>query len=162
MIFLPQHDYPVGMIPDECGECATNSGCRAKCTPSGKSLCVQAVKPLYGWSFLFACGVNGGASRMYLDRFYPSRRARRSICHPLSTKTGGPLHREQSAGPPVLIRAPHQQSGSPSPPRLEAPFAPLGLPQSLRQCDDSVSDSAQVLVEKDRFSFELPRHCRVA
>ena len=29
----------------------------------------------YGRSFLFACGVNGGASRMYLDRFYPSRRA---------------------------------------------------------------------------------------
>jgi hypothetical protein len=87
MIFLPQHDYPVGVIPDECGECATNSGCRAKCTPSGKSLCVQAVKPLYGRSFLFACGVNGGAARMYLDRFYPSRRARRSICHPLSTKS---------------------------------------------------------------------------
>jgi hypothetical protein len=43
MIFLPQHDYPVGVIPDECGECATNSGCRAKCTPSGKSLCVQGA-----------------------------------------------------------------------------------------------------------------------
>src|ERR1700730_13754594 len=52
MIFLPQHDYPVGVIPDECGECATNSGCRDKCTPSGKSLCVQAVKPLYGRSFV--------------------------------------------------------------------------------------------------------------
>jgi hypothetical protein len=27
---------------------------------------VQAVKPLYGRRFLFACGVNGGASRTYL------------------------------------------------------------------------------------------------
>jgi|ERR1700731_336210 hypothetical protein len=42
--FSPQHDHPVGVIPDECGECATNSGCRAKCTPSGKSLCVQGGK----------------------------------------------------------------------------------------------------------------------
>src|SRR3984893_2870636 len=57
------------MIPDECGECATNSGFRAKCTPSGKSLCVQAVKPLCGWSFLFACGVR--RMRTLADRTHP-------------------------------------------------------------------------------------------
>ena len=35
MIFLPQHDHPVGVIPDECGECATNSAPQTALTGCG-------------------------------------------------------------------------------------------------------------------------------
>ena len=51
MIFPDRHDPPVGVIPDECGECATNSRWRAKRAPSWRSPCAQAVKPLYRRSF---------------------------------------------------------------------------------------------------------------